>query len=67
MLPAVVGIGYECGGKGGERGRFERFGGRGDGVLVVGVMVGLIGASFGLGFYNSVKSGEETDAEILRV
>lgn len=34
MLPAVVGV-DECGGKGGERGRFEKFGGRGDGVLVV--------------------------------
>lgn len=37
MLPAVVDVVDESGGKGGERGRFERLGGRGDGVLVVGV------------------------------
>lgn len=42
MLPAFVDavvavLVVECGGKGGERGRSEKHGGRGDGVLVVGV------------------------------
>lgn len=42
MLPAfaiaaavVAGFVVECGGKGGERVRFEKPGGRGDGVLLV--------------------------------
>lgn len=34
---AVVVLVVERGGKGGERGRLEKLGGRGDGVLVVGV------------------------------